>query len=92
MPPDSRLDDARQMIAAAAEEAGRDPATIAMEGRVSWGGADRLVDHVGRWRAAGASHVSINTMGAGLSSVDRHLDALAEAAEALGLGSGVADR
>jgi probable F420-dependent oxidoreductase len=87
MPPGSRLDEARLVIAAAAEEAGRDPATIAMEGRVSWGGADRLVDHVGRWRAAGASHVSINTMGAGLGSVDGHLDALAQAAEALGLGS-----
>jgi probable F420-dependent oxidoreductase len=88
MPPDSRLDDARRVIAAAAEEAGRDPATIAMEGRVSWGGAERLIDHVGRWQAAGASHVSINTMGAGLGSVDGHLEALAEAAEALGLGSG----
>jgi probable F420-dependent oxidoreductase len=88
MPPDSRLDEARQVIAAAAEEAGRDPATIAMEGRVSWRGADTLVDHVGRWQAAGASHVSINTMGAGLGSVDGHLGALAEAARALGLGSG----
>jgi probable F420-dependent oxidoreductase len=92
MPPDSRLDEARQVIATAAEEAGRDPATIAMEGRVSWGGADRLIEHVGRWRAAGASHVSINTMGAGLGSVDGHLDALAEAAEALGLGSGTGGR
>jgi probable F420-dependent oxidoreductase len=87
MPPGSRLDEARRVVAAAAEEAGRDPATIAMEGRVSWGGADRLIDHVGRWRAAGASHVSINTMGAGLGSVDGHLDALADAAVALGLGS-----
>ena len=87
LPPDSRLDEARRVVAAAAEEAGRDPAAIAMEGRVSWGGADRLIDHVGRWLAAGASHVSINTMGAGLGSVDGHLAALAEAAEALGLGS-----
>ncbi len=87
MPPGSRLDEARRIIATAAEEAGRDPATIAMEGRASWGGAEKLIDHVGRWRAAGASHVSINTMGAGLGSVDGHLKALAEAAEALGLGS-----
>ncbi|MGH3302513.1 MAG: LLM class F420-dependent oxidoreductase [Streptosporangiaceae bacterium] len=87
MPPDSRLDEARQVIATAAEEAGRDPAAIAMEGRVSWRGAERLVDHVGRWQAAGASHLSINTMGAGLGSVDGHLKALADAAEALGLDS-----
>jgi probable F420-dependent oxidoreductase len=85
IPPGPRLEVARQVIATAAEEAGRDPSTIAMEGRVSWGGADKLVDHVGRWRAAGASHVCINTMGAGLGSVDGHLGALADAAEALGL-------
>jgi probable F420-dependent oxidoreductase len=87
MPPDSRLEDARQVVAQAAAEAGRDPAVIGMEGRVSWGGADRLVDHVGRWSAAGASHLSVNTMGAGLGGVDGHLAALTEAAEVLGLAS-----
>ena len=87
MPPDSRLEDARQVIAQAAAEADRDPASIGMEGRVSWRDADRLVDHVGRWRAAGASHVSVNTMGAGLGSVDGHLAALTEAAEALQLAA-----
>lgn len=87
MPPGPRLDEARRVIARAAEEAGRDPATIAMEGRVSWRDAGRLADHVGRWQAAGASHVSINTMGAGLGSADEHLEALADAAEALGLAT-----
>ncbi|MBO0836117.1 MAG: LLM class F420-dependent oxidoreductase, partial [Actinobacteria bacterium] len=85
MPPDSRLEEARQVIAQAAVEAGRDPAAIGMEGRVSWRGADTLVDHVGRWRDAGASHLSVNTMGARLGSVDGHLTALTEAAQALGL-------
>jgi probable F420-dependent oxidoreductase len=87
MPPGPRLDDARQVIARAAEEAERDPATIAMEGRVSWARAEQLINHVARWQVAGASHVSLNTMGAGLGSVDGHLNALAAAAEALGLGS-----
>jgi probable F420-dependent oxidoreductase len=87
LPPDSRLEEARQVVAQAAAEAGRDPAAIGMEGRVSWSDADRLVDHVGRWRAADASHLSVNTMGAGLGGVDGHLDALTEAAEALGLAS-----
>ena len=60
-----------------------------MEGRVSWSdaGVEKLVDHVGRWRDAGATHVSINTMNAGLGSVQGHLDALATAAEALELVS-----
>jgi probable F420-dependent oxidoreductase len=87
MPPDSRLEEARQVVAQAAAEAGRDPAAVGMEGRVSWSSAERLVDHAGRWRAAGASHLSVNTMGAGLGGVDGHLSALTEAAEALGLAS-----
>jgi probable F420-dependent oxidoreductase len=87
VPPGPRLDEARTIVEQAAAEAGRDPAQIGMEGRVSWGdgGAEKLVDHVGRWRDAGASHVSVNTMGAGLRSVDGHLAALTTAAEALGL-------
>jgi probable F420-dependent oxidoreductase len=87
VPPDSRLDEARAIVDEAARDAGRDPAQIGMEGRVSWTaeGADKLVDHVGRWRAAGASHVSVNTMRAGLGSVDGHLAALTVAADALGL-------
>jgi hypothetical protein len=35
-----------------------------------------------RWSEAGASHVSVNTMGAGLATVDDHVAALARAAEA----------
>jgi len=54
---------------------------------VTWGsgGAAKLVDHVGRWRTAGATHVAVNTMGAGMASVEDHLAALAAAAEALEL-------
>jgi hypothetical protein len=72
-------------IVAAAEEAGRDPARIGMEGRVSWapdGGLDRALDHLGRWESVGATHVSINTMGAGFESVDQHLDVLGQITEA----------
>lgn len=79
--PGERLDAALSTIAEAAEGAGRDPGSIGMEGRVSWtadGGIERARDHLGRWESAGASHVSINTMGAGFASVDQHLDALAQ--------------
>jgi probable F420-dependent oxidoreductase len=87
VPPGPALDAAHAVVQQAARDAGRDPAAIAMEGRVSWTdeGVGKLVDHVGRWRAAGASHLSINTMNAGLGSVDGHLTALAAAADALGL-------
>jgi probable F420-dependent oxidoreductase len=87
VPPGPHLDEARAIVEQAAIEAGRDPSTLGMEGRVSWGpgGADQLVDHVGRWEKAGATHLSVNTMGAGLASVDDHLSALTTAAGALGL-------
>jgi probable F420-dependent oxidoreductase len=87
VPPGPRLEEARAIVAEAARQAGRDPAAIGIEGRVSWTGegAAKLIDHVGRWRDAGATHVSVNTMRAGLGSVDQHLTVLAEAAAALGL-------
>ena len=80
--PGPKLEQALQEVAHAAREAGRDPAQIAMEGRVSWNGdADDLAAGLRVWADAGASHVSINTMGAGLVSVDDHLRALTSAAE-----------
>ena len=89
VPPNHHLDEARAIVDAAAVEAGRDPSTIGLEGRVSWcqGGVDQLVDHAGRWEKAGATHLSINTMNAGLGSLDAHLDALTNAAEALGVSA-----
>jgi probable F420-dependent oxidoreductase len=87
VPPGPHLDAARAVVEDAARAAGRDPSTLGMEGRVSWTpeGVDKLVDHVGRWRAVGATHVSINTMNAGLGAVDAHLEALTAAAGALEL-------
>jgi hypothetical protein len=87
-PPGPRLDEAKAIVDGAAIEAGRDPSDLGMEGRATWdatGGVDLLVKHVAKWRAAGATHLSINTMGAGLGSVDGHLGALAAGAAALGL-------
>jgi probable F420-dependent oxidoreductase len=85
--PGAKLDEARSTIDKAATAAGRDPTSLGMEGRVSWTpeGADRLADHVARWRAAGATHLSLNTMGAGLATVDDHLGALTQAAEIAGV-------
>jgi probable F420-dependent oxidoreductase len=87
VPPGARLDEAKAIVEQAAAEAGRDPTSIGMEGRVNWGegGVAKLVDHVGRWRSVGATHVSINTMRAGLGSVEGHLEALTAAAPELDL-------
>jgi probable F420-dependent oxidoreductase len=87
VPPGPKLDEARGIVEQAARQAGRDPASLGMEGRVNGGNGDvdELLLHVSRWRDAGASHVSINTMGAGLASIDDHLEVLSTAAGALGL-------
>ena len=84
--PGPELDQARAVVSQAATEAGRDPATLGMEGRITWrGDAGELAGQAARWQDAGASHVSINTMGAGLATLDDHLAALAEAARVLRL-------
>ena len=80
--PGPELTEALHVIAEAATEAGRDPATIGMDGRVSWrGDIDLLSERLGQWQLAGATHLSVNTMGAGLKTVDEHLSALATIAE-----------
>lgn len=78
----SGLEWARERVHSAATAAGRDPATIGMEGRVSWTGDDEAaLAELAAWRAAGASHVSINTMGAGLDGVEEHLAVLERLAQ-----------
>lgn len=84
MAPGAALDDARAVVSDAAAAAGRDPADIGMEGRVSWrGDDDAALGEIGAWTHTGASHLSINTMGAGLRTVDDHLDTLSRLAAAL---------
>ncbi|WP_101950900.1 LLM class F420-dependent oxidoreductase [Mycobacterium sp. 3519A] len=84
MGPGPQLDEARDIVARSAAAAGRDPSALGMEGRVNWRGDRRQVaDDLARWAAVGATHVSVNTMGAGLRSVDEHLAALTAVAENL---------
>ena len=60
-----------------ARKVGRDPATIQMEARVNIAGSpDDWRKAVEEWRAMGATHVSLNTMGAGLASPTDHIAAI----------------
>ena len=47
------------------------------------GGLDELKAEVDAWREAGGTHVSVDTMGRGLDSVDGHIDYFASVAGAL---------
>jgi hypothetical protein len=69
-----------------ASEAGRDPATIGIEGRISLGDGqpDRWVQEAGAWQKLGATHLSVNTMKAGLRSPDEHIKAIRQFKETLG--------
>jgi probable F420-dependent oxidoreductase len=81
VPPGPKLDQARSVVEQAAVEAGRDPASLGMEGRASWrDDPGKLAEHAATWREAGATHLSVNTMGAGLRTVDDHLRVLETAA------------
>jgi probable F420-dependent oxidoreductase len=83
--PGAALDEARALIAAGAAEAGRDAAAIGMEPRVNFGagGAESVAGDAERWADAGATHLSVNTMDAGLAGLEGHLDALGASAERL---------
>jgi probable F420-dependent oxidoreductase len=77
MRPGPRLDHAREQVQRAAANAGRDPGSLGMEGRVDWtGDRDAIAADIAAWKAAGATHLSVNTMKAGLATVDVHLAVL----------------
>ncbi len=68
-----------------ATEAGRDPMSIGIEGRlnISDGDADVWNKGAAAWDEAGATHLSVNTMRAGLKGPDRHIDAIRRFKEAV---------
>jgi probable F420-dependent oxidoreductase len=84
--PGPDLDRAAEVVRAAAEAAGRDPGLIGLEGRVTWNARDpdAFASQVERWRLAGATHLSVNTMSTGQRTVDDHIAALGRAAARFG--------
>ena len=64
---------------------GRSRADFGLEPRLHWrhGTLDLLLDRMQGWAEIGATHISLNTMGAGLSTPDQHIQALREFATAV---------
>jgi probable F420-dependent oxidoreductase len=85
--PGEALQRALEVIAAAARESGRDAASIGMEPRVIWTPADpdRFSTQVEQWRHLGATHLTVDTMSSGQTTVDDHIAALAQAAGLIGV-------
>jgi len=83
--PGPDLDGALSIIRVSAELADRDPREIGMEGRVRCAqhSVPQIIEMIIAWKQAGASYVSIDTMGAGFQSVKEHLALLAEVQNAL---------
>jgi probable F420-dependent oxidoreductase len=73
-----------------ARDAGRDPSAIGLEPQLS---VSRLPEgewegFVEGWRQLGATHLCVNTMGAGLPTLDEHIAMLRRVKEAVGSGIG----
>ena len=74
-------------LRALAEGYGRKAADIGIEGRVALADSDNADDWnrlAAAWDEAGATHLSVNTMRAGLKGPDQHIDAIRRFREAVG--------
>jgi probable F420-dependent oxidoreductase len=66
-------------------DAGRKPSDVGIEPRisVSQGDPDAWATEASAWEELGATHISVNTMGAGFSSTQEHIDAIEKFKEAV---------
>jgi probable F420-dependent oxidoreductase len=76
--PSAEIERAWERVKEYARQAGRDPAAIGLEGGLRYRDGDprQWRQQFEGWRRMGATHVSVNTMGAGLDSPTGHIDAL----------------
>lgn len=76
--PDDRCREMIEKLQTYAREAGRDPKAVGIEGRISYGqgSPDPWLSDIEAWKKLGATHVSFNTMKAGLKSPSAHIDAI----------------
>lgn len=83
--PDEHMHATFERLRGYIREAGRDPNAVGLEARVTIteGNLDELVRRTRAWQDLGVTHISINTMGAGFSTPDQHIEAIRRYKEAL---------
>ena len=83
--PDDRVKASIEQIHGYLEEAGRDRKNFGIDPWISVQGLSKDAWHqrVEAWGTLGASHVAVNTMGAGFASPQAHIDAIRSFREVL---------
>jgi probable F420-dependent oxidoreductase len=83
--PDDQMGETLARLRSYTREAGRDPATLGIEARLTIRDTalDEWVRQTEAWQKLGATHISINTMGAGFKSPDEHINAIRRYKEAI---------
>ena len=85
-PPDDSMREAVKRLREYVEEAGRDPESVGIEARLDVGKVppEEWIEQTEAWRSLGATHISVNTMNAGLGSPQEHVETIGRYKEALG--------
>lgn len=89
LPPDDRARALIEQLRAYARDAGRDEHSIGIEARLSISQIPETgwANYATAWRDLGATHLGVNTMGVGFTTLDQHLAALRLARDVLGVHS-----
>ncbi len=86
LPPDDEARTALERLRGYAERAGRDPGAIGIEPRINLGRVreEDAAAYLAGWRDLGATHISVNFMGAGFATPQQHIGALGRVRALLG--------
>jgi len=86
LPPNQEGKEAIDRVRRYAVDAGRDPDSVGLEGRVTVaaGGPEDWAGELKAWSELGTTHISVNTGGAGFTTSDEHIEAIRRVKEVIG--------
>jgi probable F420-dependent oxidoreductase len=84
--PDEQMKQAFERLHRYLQEAGRAPSALGIQAQVNAneGNPNEWLHQTKQWQALGATHMCLNTMGAGFTSLQQHLDAIHRYKELVG--------